>query len=69
MPESLIGAGLTSQPSYMFSALRPDFSVIERLGCHVLDWYICKGKGNRETTMGRRVDVSASLPIITTARG
>ncbi|KAF5585626.1 uncharacterized protein FSUBG_12401 [Fusarium subglutinans] len=32
------GDKITSQPSYIFSALKPDFSVIERMGFYVLNW-------------------------------
>lgn len=48
----------------MFSVLKPDFSVIERLGCHVLDRDVCKGGGDRETIMGRQVHVFVSLPLL-----
>ncbi|KAF5698340.1 hypothetical protein FMUND_15124 [Fusarium mundagurra] len=51
------GDKITSQPSDIFSALKPDFGAIERMGCYVLDWYICKGRGEWETMRGRRMDV------------
>ncbi|KAF5689741.1 hypothetical protein FCIRC_1204 [Fusarium circinatum] len=51
------GDRITSQPSYISSALKPDFGVTELMGFHVLHWYICNGRRDWETMSGRRMDV------------